>query len=167
MKWWIARKKAEIISGVITGVITLSFLFILRICTNINQKEKITLQGVLPAREIPIRVPGSSVTQDTSTGKTVTEETTASNSSETDSNDKTQVDYYIILGSFGDLVQARQKAEKLINDHNADIIVLPPTNEGNYRISYGKYSSLEEAKTMIKSIRATIKPDAWIFSVKK
>ena len=167
MKWWIARKKTEIISAVITGVITLSFLFILRICSNINQKEKITLEGILPAREIPLREHGFALAHDTSTGESTPEETIASNSPEKDNNDKIQVNYYIIIGSFGDLVQAQQKAGKLKNDHKADIIVLPPTKEGNYRISYGKYSSLEEAKTMINSVRATIKPDAWIFSVKK
>ena len=39
-------------------------------------------------------------------------------------------DYYIIVGSFKDLALARQKAEKLINEYDADIIVLPPTKEG-------------------------------------
>jgi hypothetical protein len=94
------------------------------------------------------------------------QETILADSSETGGS-KVQVDYYIIIGSFKNLMQAEQKAERLKNDFDTDIIVLPPTTEGNYRISYGKYSSPEEAKTKIKSIRKNINPDAWILSIKK
>jgi hypothetical protein len=90
-----------------------------------------------------------------------------SDSPETDGDDKIQVDYYIIVGAYRNLTQAQQKAEKLINDFDTNIIVLPPTVDGYYRISYGKYSTLEEAKSIIKSIKTKINSDAWILSGKK
>lgn len=95
------------------------------------------------------------------------QETNLVDSSKTNGNDQIQDNYYIIVGSFKILRQAQQKAEKLTNNFNANIIMLPPTKEGNYRISYGKYSTPEEAQAIIKSIRADISPDAWIFSEKK
>ena len=94
------------------------------------------------------------------------QETNLIDSSKTDGNDRIQDNYYIIVGSFNNLRQAQQKVEKLINDFNANIIMLPPTTEGYYRISYGKYFTLEETKATIKSIRTNISSDAWIFSAK-
>ncbi len=122
---------------------------------DIFQREKHTIKELTPAV-----IPQKNIKE------TVKQETTFADSSETGGN-KAQVDYYIIIGSFRDLKQAEQKAERLKNDFDTDIIVLPPTTEGNYRISYGKYSSLEEAKTKIKSIKKNINPDAWIFSAKE
>jgi septal ring-binding cell division protein DamX len=95
------------------------------------------------------------------------QEITLIDSSETDGDDKVQVDYYIFVESFRNLTHAQQRSEKLVNDFNTNIIVLPPTTEGYYRISYGKYSTLEEAKSAIKSIKTNISSKAWIFSVKK
>jgi SPOR domain len=77
------------------------------------------------------------------------------------------VHYYIIVESIRNLSMAQQKAKKLKNEFNANFIILPPTTEGYYRISYGKYSSLEDAKSIIKSIRTNIRPDVWILSEKK
>jgi len=122
---------------------------------DIFQREKHTIKELTPAV-----IPQKNIKE------TAIQETTFADSSETDGN-KVQADYYIIISSFKNLMQAEQKAERLKNDFDTDIIVLPPTAEGNYRISYGKYSSLEEAKTKIKSIRKNLNPDAWIFSVKK
>jgi hypothetical protein len=85
---------------------------------------------------------------------------------------KTNVDYeekavyYIIIESFRDLTLAQQEAEKLEKDLKTNIIVLPPTIEGFYRISYGKYPTPEEAKSAINHIRTSISSDAWIFSTK-
>jgi cell division protein FtsN len=103
----------------------------------------------------------------TSPKESLTRKTTPIDNTKTGGDDKLQVDYYIIVGSYRNLKQAQQKAEKLINDFNANIILLPPTAEGYYRISYGKYSTLEETKSTIKSIRTNISSDPWIFSVKK
>jgi SPOR domain len=77
------------------------------------------------------------------------------------------IDYFIIVESVKNRDLAQQKAKELKNGIKTDIIVLPPTKEGNYRISYGKYSSLDEAKLAIEYIRKNIRSDAWIFSVKK
>jgi len=122
---------------------------------DIFQREKRTIKELTPA-----------VLPQKNIKETAKQETTPADSSETVGK-IVQADYYIIIGSFRDLKQAQQKAERLKNDPNTDIIVLPPTTEGNYRISYGKYSSLEEAKTKIESIKKNINPEAWIFSVKK
>jgi len=122
---------------------------------DIFQREKHTIKELAPAV-----IPQKNIKEP------AIQQTTLADSSETGGN-KVQADYYIIIGSFRNLMQAEQKAERLKNDSNTDIIVLPPTTEGNYRISYGKYSSLEEAKTKIKSIKKNINPEAWIFSVKK
>lgn len=94
-------------------------------------------------------------------------ETSHFDSLKTDNGVREQFDYYIIVGSFRNLKQAQHAAEELLNDFKTNIIILPQTAEGLYRISNGKYSSLEEAKSKIKSIRTTIRSDAWIFSLKK
>jgi cell division septation protein DedD len=80
---------------------------------------------------------------------------------------KVQFDYYIIVGTYRNLNLAQQKAGELNNEFNAKIIVLPPTKEGYYRISYGKYSSPEEVKSKIDSVKANISSNAWMFSLKK
>jgi hypothetical protein len=95
------------------------------------------------------------------------QETTSIDSLEKYGNDRVQIDCYIIVESFKNLTQAQQRAEKLINDFHANFIVLPPTAEGYYRISCGKYSKLEEAESAIKSIRTNIRSDAWILSERK
>jgi hypothetical protein len=96
------------------------------------------------------------------------QEITIIDSTKTDRKDKIEVDnYYIIVGSFRTLTEAHQKAEKLTKDFHANIIVLPPTTQGNYRISCGKYSTIEEAESKIKGIRTKISSDEWIFSLKK
>lgn len=82
--------------------------------------------------------------------------------------DKAQVydHYFIIVGSFRNLLQAQNKAEKLKNDFNTNFIVLPPGKEGYYRISYGEYTTLEEAKSTSERIKAEISSDVWIYSEK-
>jgi hypothetical protein len=107
------------------------------------------------------------VTPHTSPNEPAMQETTHIDSLETFGNDRVQVNCYIIIESFKNLTQAQQRAEKLKNDFNANFIVLPPTAEGYYRISCGKYSTLEEAESAIKSIKTNIRSDAWIFSAKE
>ncbi|MCK7531792.1 MAG: SPOR domain-containing protein [Marinilabiliales bacterium] len=60
------------------------------------------------------------------------------------------------MASFSDIDQAQQVAEKYTNDYNADIIVLPPTPQGYYRISYGRYSTPEEAGATLPAVRETV-----------
>jgi len=120
----------------------------------------------MPPREITLKDIPPAVYQHTSPNEPATRETTLIDSSETDGDDKVQVDYYIIVASFKSLIQARQKVKDLINDFGTEFILLPPAG-GNYRISYGRYPTLEDAKSAIKSIRTNIASDAWIFWVKK
>ncbi len=74
--------------------------------------------------------------------------------------------YYLIVASFSDIDQAQQVAEKYTNDYKADIIILPPTPQGYYRISYGRYSTSEEAGATLPTVRETVNSDAWIYSVR-
>jgi hypothetical protein len=85
---------------------------------------------------------------------------------EKDGTDTVKAEYYIIVESCTNLNLAQQKKEKLTNDFNINFILLPATPEGYYRISYGKFSSMEEAKLKIKGVRTKICSDAWIYSEK-
>lgn len=69
---------------------------------------------------------------------------------------------YIIVASFADREQAKMMAEAYTEKYQAEIIVLPPTSGGHYRISYGSYSSTGEAKAALETIRQNAFPDAWI-----
>ena len=80
---------------------------------------------------------------------------------------QSEIEYYIIIESFKDLTQAQQRAEKFKKDLNADVIVLPPSREGYYRISYGKYSSIEEARTASSGFKTNFRHDVWILYVEK
>jgi len=82
-------------------------------------------------------------------------------------NDEAAVKYYIIVQSFRKLEQAQEKAEKLKRNFGADFIVLPPTTEGYYRISCGTYSTIEEARSKIKTITDRIGSQVWILTVKR
>jgi hypothetical protein len=85
----------------------------------------------------------------------------------TTTTDKEQTEYYVIVESAPNKELARQKAEKLKKVFRTDFLILPPTKEGVYRISSGKYSTMEEAKSAIQGIRKNIRSDAWIFSLKR
>jgi len=69
---------------------------------------------------------------------------------------------YIIIASFTDLEQAQKMAEDYNAQYHADIIVLPPTSGGNFRLSYGSYSSSGEARTALENVKQTGFKDAWI-----
>jgi hypothetical protein len=84
-----------------------------------------------------------------------------------DKDNKSKIDYYIIVGTYKNLKLAQQKAGELMNEFKTKIIVLPPTKDGYYRISYGKYSSPEEVRSKVDSVKTNINSSAWMFSVKK
>jgi hypothetical protein len=86
---------------------------------------------------------------------------------ETDSAEEEQITYYIILQSFKNFSTAQQKAEQLEKEFHTKIVILPPTAEGYYRISYGQYSSIEDARSVIQTVKTNVKPDAWIFYSKE
>lgn len=72
--------------------------------------------------------------------------------------------YYLIVASYSDITQARQAAERYKSDYGDDFIILPPTPEGNYRISFGSYSTSGAAAAELSMVRQTINPDAWVYS---
>lgn len=74
--------------------------------------------------------------------------------------------YFLIVGSFSNLDQARQLALKYEDDFDADIIVLPPTSQGLYRVSYGRYTTSEEAGASLPAVRGKVSSDAWIYKLK-
>ena len=73
---------------------------------------------------------------------------------------------YLIVASFTDLDQAAKMAEDYAGSHQADMFVLPPTSKGFYRVSYGRYSTTQEALEALETIKHTDFPDAWLLSSK-
>jgi hypothetical protein len=78
-----------------------------------------------------------------------------------------EAEFYIIVGSFKSRSESVNLAEQMRKKYTADIIVLPSADGENYRVSYGYYTTHEEAAIAIKEIRANIKSDAWIYQVRK
>jgi len=79
----------------------------------------------------------------------------------------TEDGYYLIVASFTSMDQAEQMAEKYKNDFEGDFIILPPTSEGYYRVSCGKYSTPETADAALPAVKEKVNPDAWLYSTKK
>jgi len=121
----------------------------------------------LPPRRITLKDVPPAGAPKISPKETVKQENTPSDSQQTYISEKVQPGFYIVVGSFKSVAQAQQNAAELKNKFNADIIVLPPTPQGLYRISYGIYSTREEAESAIAGIRKNIGPDVWIYSVNK
>jgi hypothetical protein len=120
---------------------------------------------LMPPQEITLKDITPAITRNSSPNGPSLQEINPVDSSITDGDVKVQVEYYIIVQSNRNLRQAQQKAEELTNKYNTNFIVLPRTKEGFYRISYGKYSKLEEVNSIIKGIRTNIRSDAWILSL--
>jgi hypothetical protein len=83
------------------------------------------------------------------------------------SHDEAVVDYYIIVESLRELEPAQEKAKKFKKVFGADFTVLAPTPEGYYRVSCGRYSSMEEARSKLKNIRDLMGHEVWVLSVKR
>ena len=75
-------------------------------------------------------------------------------------------DNYLIVASFTDLEQAAKMADDYAGSHQADMFVLPPTSKGFYRVSYGRYSTPQEAIAALETIKQTDFPDAWLLPSK-
>jgi hypothetical protein len=75
--------------------------------------------------------------------------------------------FYIIIWSSRNPGLATKQAAKLKKELQADIFVLPPTKEGIYRISYGRYTTIEAARSSLKNIRSMSVSDAWIYTENK
>jgi len=121
----------------------------------------------LPPKKVTLKDLQQSATPLKNQKELATQESTYIDTPKTLSDNKVQVAYYIIVGSFKNITLAQQEAEKFNKDFNTNIIILPPTTDGYYRISYGKYSRLEEAKDTIKSLKSEINSQIWIYSEKK
>jgi len=121
----------------------------------------------LPPRRITLKDVPPAGAQKISPKETAKQESTPEDSPQPYVSEKVQPGFYIIIGSFKSLAQAQQNEAELKNKFNADIIVLPPTPQGLYRISYGIYSTREEAESAIAGIRKNIGPDVWVYSVNK
>ena len=80
--------------------------------------------------------------------------------------EKVMTSYYIIIGSYNNIINAQKAADEIVNDSNINIIILPLTKEGYTRISYGKYATREAAESEIKNVKDTINPNAWILEDK-
>lgn len=78
-----------------------------------------------------------------------------------------KLEFYVIVGSFRDPAQARQKAANLRQNNITDILILEPTPDGYTRISYGKYDTRAEAESVYLKVRQAINPQAWILTVEK
>jgi hypothetical protein len=145
-------------SSIFLFIVILFIAAILYILT--KQPRDVTLKDIL-------RVNPPLADTQISREEPVKSELTPIDSIKTAVDDTVLTDYYIIVGSARDPGIAQQKAEKLKNDSNIHIIVLPLSREGIYRISYGKYSTLETARSAMENIRRNIRSDAWIYSIKK
>jgi hypothetical protein len=71
--------------------------------------------------------------------------------------------YFIVINSFRNLNMAKEKAANLKTKLKSEIIVLPLSRDGYYRLSYGKYSTKEDAEHALISVRINIRPEAWIY----
>ena len=123
--------------------------------------------GTRPVKEISLKDLPKYVCHLKACQEPVTQQITADSIKEPDDDKKAEVEYYIIVESSRNLAQAQQRAEKYKSDFKANVIVLPPSKEGYYRISYGKYSSIEDARSASKSLKTTINRDVWILTAGK
>ena len=81
--------------------------------------------------------------------------------------DNKQVKYnYLIVASFTDLDQANRMAEEYAGKLQADMLVLPATTNGYYRVSYGRYVTTGEALAALETLQADNFPDAWLLASK-
>jgi len=145
-------------------IIFILLLFLVCLFLFICYKLEIPLGNILLSREITLKDLEPTYTRHTNLQDSAIRDINLIDTPEKVSDDKVYAKYYIIVGSFKSLIQSQEKAEKIRNDLQTDIIVLPVTKEGYFRISLGEYSSLEEAKSRIESIRIKINSDAWILS---
>ena len=121
---------------------------------------------LMPPRDITIKDITQVSRPNSSQEKFASPEVITTDRAEEKVNEEVKSGYYIIVGSFNNLPQAQQEVEGLNKYPNLNVAILPLTKEGNYRISCGKYASIEEAKSQIENIKTNIKFDAWILKEK-
>ena len=160
---WFHRYRVEIVSGIFIGIYILLLLFVVRFYIN----ELITPSNDYLPGNIPLKEHNSDLPQQTDQAEPSIRTSIPFDSSKTEGYHKVQASYYIIVGSYKNIMQAQQRADKIKIDFNTNTIILPATKEGYFRISCGKCSTLEQANAQINSIRTNINSEAWILSVEK
>ncbi len=152
------------IAAIITVIFSVLLILIVWFAIIMQSDKKISLNEIFMQKEISVKdlppvVDRQVNLQDSSTNKPVTKELP-----EKEKIKPQKEEYFIIIGSFRDQMVAKKKADELRKASRREVILLPPTKEGFYRISAGRYPTHEMARTKLDSVRSTIKSDAWIFS---
>lgn len=75
-----------------------------------------------------------------------------------------QTAHYVVIGSYTSFDQAQQMAGKYESTLGTDIIILSPTPQGYYRLSYGSYPTSAAASAALITFRETSNQEAWILS---
>ena len=57
-------------------------------------------------------------------------------------------------------------AEEFSGKLQEDMLVLPATTNGFYRVSYGRYSTTDEALAALETLKGSNFPDAWLLASK-
>jgi hypothetical protein len=70
--------------------------------------------------------------------------------------------YHIIVGSFPDQTKAEEVALSLRSEEAPLAGVFMNTRQGFYRVSYGYYYDLQEAKDLLAKVQAEVNAEAWI-----
>lgn len=74
----------------------------------------------------------------------------------------TEEEYHIIIASFRREQDALEEVRQLREQYSANVRVLPLSDNGRYRVSYGNYTSMEDANAALQSIKRNIRNDAWV-----
>lgn len=138
-------KKLALLSGLL-------FLVVYLVVNNFTDEESTFEAGYLP--------PAPASSSDSLTGDVLPLQVKSITSS------GISFDSYIIVASLTTPEQAGKAAEDLAAKYKKDFFVLPPTSSGYYRISYGRYSSPEEAQAVLESVKNGGFPNAWLFVAK-
>ncbi len=72
--------------------------------------------------------------------------------------------FWLIVASFNDLEQAQKAQIEFAEKYQAEIILLPPTSGGFYRLSYGSYLSAREAQEARELLREAGCPNTWLLA---
>ncbi len=75
--------------------------------------------------------------------------------------------FYVVVASLSSGPKAFSLRKKLLKDGHEDIQVLDPAGgKGNYRVVFGEYENLEEAKSIIAEKQSYFKEALWVLKLK-
>lgn len=75
--------------------------------------------------------------------------------------------FYVVVASLSSGPKAFSLRKKLLKDGHEDIQVLDPAGgKGNYRVVFGEYENLEEAKSIIAEKQSYFKESLWVLKLK-